>query len=198
MGVNLVGRKFGRLIVLNRTERPDIYECRCACGNEVTLFRSQLMYRVKRHCGCLSPPSSFRITAHTRHYVGSAGNPSVLQTPEYQTWRSMMDRCYVEGCTSYPYYGALGVSVCPRWAIKGGKGFQNFLTDMGARPVAMTLDRVNPFLNYFKANCRWATRDIQCWNKRRHWLNGKPPEILADPLYATHVKVAQDLDAPLF
>jgi len=143
-------------------------------------------------------PTTFRITSHTRHYLSAAGTHRVLQTPEFQTWRSMMDRCYVKGCTAYPHYGALGVSVCSRWAIKGGQGFRNFLVDMGARPVGMTLDRINPFKNYFKANCRWAMADIQQWNKRRHWLNGKPPEMLNDPLYATHVKVAQDLDAALF
>jgi hypothetical protein len=162
-GANLVGRKFGRLTVVKKADREDIYQCRCACGTGVVLYRSQLVFKIKRHCGCLSPPSSFRIASHTRHYFDSLGVPRVLQTPEFQTWRSMLDRCYdIERCTAFPHYGAVGVSVCSRWMIKGGKGFQKFLADMGPRPVGMTLDRINPFKNYFKANCRWATSGIAC------------------------------------
>jgi hypothetical protein len=196
-GKNLAGRKFGRLTVLKQSDREDIYICKCACGTEVLLYRSQLVHRIKRHCGCLAGCLTFRITAHTRRIMNGRRN-HVLLTPEYYSWRSMLARCYKKYVDNYATYGGRGISVCHRWARRGGKGFQNFLVDMGPRPVGMTLDRISPFKNYFKANCRWATSDIQQWNKRCYWLNGKPPALLSDPLYATHVQVAQDLDAPLF
>ncbi len=55
----------------------------------------------------------------------------------------------------------IGITVCERW-----KGFENFLADMGERPVDRTLDRENPFGHYEPKNCRWATRQEQADNKR--------------------------------
>lgn len=36
--------------------------------------------------------------------------------PKYQTYMSMMSRCYNEDDPSYKWYGAYGVRVCPEWA----------------------------------------------------------------------------------
>lgn len=47
-----IGRKFGRLTVLRELTPADTFLCRCACGNEVSLYRRQLTERVVIHCGC--------------------------------------------------------------------------------------------------------------------------------------------------
>lgn len=48
----------------------------------------------------------------------------------------------------------------PNWLT-----FAGFLEDMGERPPGTTLDRINPLGQYVKDNCRWATRQVQDFNK---------------------------------
>ena len=51
------------------------------------------------------------------------------------------------------------VSITPRW-----DRFENFLSDMGEKPVDKTLDRKDNFKGYCKENCRWATTSEQMNN----------------------------------
>ena len=44
---------------------------------------------------------------------------------EYKTWKDMIYRCYNPNNNLFPYYGALGVTVCPRWHC-----FEMFLYDL--------------------------------------------------------------------
>lgn len=51
--------------------------------------------------------------------------------------------------------------MCKRWTK-----FENFLADMGTRPVGMTLERKNNDKGYSKRNCVWATQAQQNNNRR--------------------------------
>lgn len=84
------------------------------------------------------------------HYVGNKPSPT------YQSWHSMMNRCYQETNASYKRYGGAGIKVCKRW-----HNFESFLTDMGERPTGMTLDRKYSDRDYSLANCRWSTTKQQ-------------------------------------
>jgi len=57
------------------------------------------------------------------------------------------------------------VIVCERW--QGESGFENFLADMGPRPIGKTIDREDPNGNYEPGNCRWATPSAQQHNQRK-------------------------------
>jgi hypothetical protein len=74
----------------------------------------------------------------------------------------MRNRCERPEDDSYRYYGALGVKVCARW-----RRFENFLTDMGEAPEDLTLERIDPWGDYEKDNCKWATWSEQRRNQRR-------------------------------
>lgn len=55
---DITGRKYGRLIVLNKQENNNNYNkgkwlCRCACGNELFVHGSSLRSGNTRSCGCL-------------------------------------------------------------------------------------------------------------------------------------------------
>lgn len=85
---------------------------------------------------------------------------------ERKTWSSMIQRCTNQRLPCYPHYGGRGITVCDRWRGKGG--FENFLADMGPRPMGMSLDRINNDGNYEPGNCRWATQRQQMSNMRRN------------------------------
>ena len=60
-GVDLTGRRFGRLVVAARAPdyvsadgcRKGVWLCRCDCGNEVRVRRDHLLDGTSRSCGCL-------------------------------------------------------------------------------------------------------------------------------------------------
>lgn len=69
MMTDIVGRRFGKLIVSKLLEEKKYnetaYLCECDCGEETTATRSQLTGGRKKSCGCLrkeSPPNAIDIT----------------------------------------------------------------------------------------------------------------------------------------
>jgi hypothetical protein len=97
---------------------------------------------------------------------------------EYVSWKKMKARTSDKKHPSYKYYGALGVTVCAEWK----RCYANFLRDMGRKPTPQhTIDRIDPYLGYYKDNCRWATRKEQAQNKRRHhghwWVDQQADDI---------------------
>lgn len=88
------------------------------------------------------------------------GNPEAGRRRSYISWRDMRRRC--AGPNPYSkYYADRGIKVCERW-----QKFENFLADMGERPIGLTLDRINNDKNYEPENCRWATPLQQTLNRR--------------------------------
>lgn len=157
---NLVGQKFGRLFVLQSADPTPtgqaVWQCVCDCGTIKSIRGYDLAGGKVISCGCKRTESFHSLI--TKHGRSSSRT--------YESWQNMHQRCSNPNNPNYPYYGALGVSVCERWSE-----FQNFLEDMGERPEGLTLDRVDPCGNYEPSNCRWASRLEQSRNQRRH--NGK-------------------------
>jgi hypothetical protein len=83
------------------------------------------------------------------------------KTSEYHIWRTMLARCYNPKCKKFPRYGGRGIKVCKRWK----SSFQNFLEDMGLRPVGLSIERKNNNGNYEPNNCIWATAKQQAQNR---------------------------------
>lgn len=146
----LLGRRFGKLVVVKRAETnggKTWWLCRCACGNETKTFTAALTTGEKKSCGCLR-----------RKHGEGGGSPS----KEYSTWISIKQRCYNPRCAAYKVYGAKGVTVCAPWR----KSFVSFLSDIGRAPSQKhSIDRINPNLGYAPGNCRWATSKEQGENR---------------------------------
>jgi hypothetical protein len=83
------------------------------------------------------------------------------QSPEYQTWRGMIERCGNVNQPNYRLYGGRGITVCRRW-----RNFKYFLEDMGLRPKGLQLDRIDNEGNYCPENCHWVTRTQNLSNTR--------------------------------
>lgn len=156
--IDMVGKRFGRLTVIKRGpdheskgKKTRRWFCRCDCGAEVLTFGNGLRSGHAKSCGCLHK----EIVSAQNFSHGKTGSST------YSSWTAMWMRCTNPAHVSYPNYGGRGISICDRWS-----SFENFLADMGERPVGMSLDRKDTMGNYTPANCKWSTREEQENNKR--------------------------------
>lgn len=105
----------------------------------------------------------------------------LCETPEYNSWTSMRERCNNKNRPAYQQYGARGITYCQRWEV-----FENFLEDMGYRPSpSHTLERIDNNGNYEPLNCKWATKLEQSRNRSCSWSLGEDGQLarsLADGL----------------
>lgn len=153
--IDLSGQVFGRLTVLGIFDRDSLgqlrWECLCSCGNASIVLGVNLRAGSTKSCGCITKE---RLSLH-----------GLSRTPEYVSWSSCANRCYNPKCEYYHIYGGAGVTVCERWQELNGKGFLNFLEDMGKRPNGTSLNRVNGAKIYSKETCEWATLSLQCYDR---------------------------------
>lgn len=63
--IDLTGQQFGRLIVLNKTEKRSghniVWHCKCSCGNEVDVNSQSLRQGKTKSCGCLKKEKASEI-----------------------------------------------------------------------------------------------------------------------------------------
>ncbi len=152
--IDHLGQVFSRLTVLEQAEtlyRNARWKCRCSCGEIVIVDGGSLRSGATKSCGCLRR----EVSAGARFTHGQ------IRTTTYNSWRAMLNRCRLVKNNMYYLYGGRGITVCERWMK-----FENFISDMGARPEGCFIDRINNDGNYEPSNCRWATAKEQSRNQR--------------------------------
>lgn len=178
---NLVGQKFGRLTVVERSglsaTGKATWVCACDCGRQHTAVGTELRSGHTSSCGCWRVERNR--TSDLRH--GMRG------TATYKTWEAMKTRCGNPASKSYPGYGGRGIKVCERWTI-----FENFLADMGERPNGTTLDRwPDNNGNYEPGNCRWASKQEQQRNTTANVLVEFEGQTLTQAAWAERLGISQ-------
>lgn len=77
--------------------------------------------------------------------------------PMYNTWCSMMTRCYNKNRREYKWYGAKGITVCEEW-----HNVETFLLwAEGQNVEGKTLERKDTSGNYEPGNCEFIPKSEQ-------------------------------------
>lgn len=162
--VDITGMKFGRITVIGcigvnpiKRDRKLHWICECSCGVVFRSMGSDIKDGHVSSCGCLKSEVSRGLLLKHGGY----------QSPTYWSWAAMKSRCYKKSDVGYRNYGGRGIKVCPEWL----DNFEKFLEDMGERPENTSLDRVDVNGGYCKENCRWASRSLQSFNRRKSTKN---------------------------
>ena len=164
---NLVGKKFGRLTVVDNA-KPSINSsgrirrkvlCSCDCGNTKIVYVDNLTGGKTISCGCVQKERAKQ--ARTIH----GDTDSRL----YNIWSAIKRRCYKEYDKTYKHYGGRGINMCDdwkndydsfrKWSLENGY-------DYSASRGECTIDRIDPNGNYEPSNCRWVNMSVQGSNKR--------------------------------
>lgn len=87
---------------------------------------------------------------------------SFYNKPWYNSYRSMMSRCYNPNTANYKLYGGRGIKVCDEWFDI--ENFEKWVEESNFKK-GLTLDRIDTNGNYEPSNCRWATKAQQANNK---------------------------------
>lgn len=182
---NIVGKKFNRLLVLERAESGGHIKprwlCICDCGNRKIVNGASLKNGGTKSCGCY-------LKENRKYCNYKSGHSAGENKKEYQRWSKMRSRCLNPKDKSFKDYGGRGIGICTEWE----SSFEQYLSDMGHAPSSMELDRVDNDKGYSKENCRWASRKQNMRNTRHN-----TPITVGGIKYGSIAELSEKVDFPV-
>ena len=82
----------------------------------------------------------------------------ISKTRLYTIFSGMKQRCYNPNSSSFPFYGAKGITICSEWLGEDGLSrFIEWALNNGYEEH-LTIDRINSHGPYSPENCQWVTK----------------------------------------
>ena len=159
--IDITGQVFNGITAIEWSHKVGLvnyWKFQCHCGTYFSANAFPIRTGRSKSCGCLRGQLiREKVTKHgmSKHIL-------------FPTFINMKQRCYNSEFEGYSDYGGRGIKVCDRWLEPDGKGFLNFLEDMGERPDGMSLDRIDVNGHYDPLNCRWTDWSTQSFNQRKN------------------------------
>lgn len=161
MKSDLVGKRFGRLVVLeetgNRKRGNVIWKCVCDCGNIVYAPTAYITSGQKMSCGCLQKETNGK--ASITH--------NLSRHPAYASHKNAYSRCYDTESKFYFNYGGRGIRMSDEF-IKSITAWCEYLGyPPDCEKKKWTVERIDSNENYERGNLKWATRKQQARNHNK-------------------------------
>lgn len=149
-----IGKRYGRLTILSYESMDKNhhrkFKCLCDCGKLKVTSIFSLKNGDTQSCGCIQKEkAAARFMKH-----------GLSKTPTWVSWMEMKRRCINKKRNRASRYFLRGITFCERWL-----DFENFLEDMGERPMGYSLDRIDNDKDYYKENCKWSLPKEQARNR---------------------------------
>lgn len=158
-----IGSQWNDWIVLQEIPKPKekCYLCRCKCGKEKTVSKSNLRLNRSKSCGaCGNRLGGKRANSGRKPSHGES------DTPLHKVWQLMRSRCKYPTGNNRAYEG---ITVCKEW--EDYVAFRDWAYKNGYKENAkLSIDRINNADGYHPTNCRWVDATVQSQNRRK-WRN---------------------------
>jgi len=159
----MIGKRFGRLIIISTFKNNGRQYCKCACdcGTTKDIRADAIKAGVTVSCGCYGREA--RLKATRKHGLSKCSKD---KHPLYVVWDGIIQRCTNPNNQAYPLYGSRGIKVCNDWR-NDFLTFYKWAINNGYVKGKM-IDRIDNYSGYSPDNCRWVTTAESARNKRNN------------------------------